>query len=278
MARPKKQTVEYFPHYVNSGKTMFILENNFGNDGYAFWFKVLELLGVTDGHVYDCRNTADWEFLLAKTHVSEDLANNILKKLADLDAIDSGLWEKRLIWSDNFVKNLIPVYNNRKSKLPSKPVINSRNDSTDGFLPVETKLVKEETPCNEITTGKNTQSKVKESKVKESKESKEENSSLSNKGIELCKYWQELKPNESITKDLTTLKTFIEQYGLDWTKEAMQITAQKKNKFIPGYVSKILKNWLVEGKEEIHEQNTNTISTKNNAGCKYDFNKLDSNE
>jgi hypothetical protein len=106
MARPKKQTVEYFPHYVNSGKTMFILENNFGNDGYAFWFKVLELLGITDGHVYDCRNTADWEFLLAKTHVSEVLANSILKKLADLDAIDSELWDKRLIWSDNFVKNL----------------------------------------------------------------------------------------------------------------------------------------------------------------------------
>lgn len=169
MARPKKQTVEYFPHYVSSGKTMFILENSFGNDGYAFWFKVLELLGMTDGHIYDCRNTADWEFLLAKTHVSEDLANKILKKLADLDAIDSELWEKGLIWSDNFVKNLTPVYNNRKAEVPKRPVINSRNLSTEEFLPVETEQKEIETPHNPITTDKNTQSKVEESKVKESK-------------------------------------------------------------------------------------------------------------
>jgi len=45
MARPNKQGVDYFPHFVNHGKTMFILEEKFGNNGYAFWFKLLELLG-----------------------------------------------------------------------------------------------------------------------------------------------------------------------------------------------------------------------------------------
>lgn len=45
MARPKKQTVDYFPHFVKGGRTIFILENKFGNDGYAFWFKLLEILG-----------------------------------------------------------------------------------------------------------------------------------------------------------------------------------------------------------------------------------------
>ena len=36
MARPKKQTVDYFPHFVKGGRTIFILENKFGNDGYAY--------------------------------------------------------------------------------------------------------------------------------------------------------------------------------------------------------------------------------------------------
>lgn len=162
MARPKKQTVEYFPHFVLSGKTIFILESCFGNDGYAFWFKLLELLGATDGHVYNCRNTAEWEFLLAKTHVSNDIACRILQKLADLDAIDSELWEEELIWSDNFVKNLLPLYSNRKSSLPQKPISTSRN-------PISGELLLVETPHREITTAENTQSKVEESKVKESK-------------------------------------------------------------------------------------------------------------
>ncbi|MGK0841011.1 hypothetical protein ACRE5W_28210, partial [Klebsiella pneumoniae] len=74
MARPKKQTVDYFPHYVNSGKTLFILEKRYENNGYAFWFKVLELLGSTNGHIIDSRNPDEWEFLLAKTLVSDSLA------------------------------------------------------------------------------------------------------------------------------------------------------------------------------------------------------------
>lgn len=102
----------------------------------------------------------------------------------------------------------------------------------------------------------------------------EENSSLSYQSIELCKYWQELKPNESITKDITTLKTFIEQYGFDWTKDAMQITAQKKNRFIPSYIVTILKNWSAEGKEESNGQNTDTNSTKENNDSPYDFSKI----
>ena len=250
MARPKKQTVEYFPHYVTSGKTIFILENNFGNDGYAFWFKVLELLGMTDGHVYDCRNTSDWEFLLAKTHVSEDLADRILKKLADLDAIDSELWKNRIIWSDNFVQNLIPVYANRKSKPPSKPVINSRNDSAKGFLPVETS-------CGGISTKKTLQSKVKESKVKESKkESREKNSLLSEKIIEILKFYEE-QTCSSIASQYQLVEELFEPYDLKDIKEALckALSKGKKGKTALNYAKGILKNWADEGKEEQHGTN-----------------------
>lgn len=159
MARPKKETVDYFPHFVNSGKTLYILESTFGNDGYAFWFKLLELLGHSDGHVYDCRNIPSWKFLLAKTRVDEDKAMDILNMLVELEAIDKELWQNKLIWSDNFVVNLTPVYSNRKSSLPEKPVITSRNNSTDEFLPVETE-------DKSIPTDENSQSKVKDSKVK----------------------------------------------------------------------------------------------------------------
>lgn len=175
MARPKKETVDYFPHFVNSGKTLFILEQSYGNDGYAFWFKVLELLGNSDGHYYDCRNAPAWKFLLAKTNLQEDIAVEILNTLAELEAIDSELWTEKVIWSDNFVQNLSPVYSNRKAELPKKPIIESRNDSTDEFLPVETN-------DNSITTGENTQSKGKESIVEESI-GKEEDISLQIKNL-----------------------------------------------------------------------------------------------
>lgn len=118
MARPKRQTVDYFPHFVKGGRTIFILEDRFGNDGYAFWFKVLEILGEAEGHFYDCSNGSNWAFLLAKTHLTEEEANNIISVLIDLGKIDAELWAaKRILWVDNFVKNLSEVYRTRHSDL-----------------------------------------------------------------------------------------------------------------------------------------------------------------
>ena len=122
MARPKKQTVDYFPHFVKGGRTIFILENKFGNDGYAFWFKLLEILGESEGHFYDCSNASNWEYLLAKTRVTEEKAKDIINVLINLNKIDIELWnEHRVLWIANFVRNLSDVYRTRNTNLPSKP-------------------------------------------------------------------------------------------------------------------------------------------------------------
>ena len=121
MARPKKQTVDYFPHQCNHGKTMFILEQKYGNDGYAFWFKLLELLGCAEGHYLKLENPVDWEFLTAKTRLSGETCEEILNLLAKLEAIDAEAWEKRIVWSDNFIDNVKEAYRNRTVEIPKKP-------------------------------------------------------------------------------------------------------------------------------------------------------------
>tara|TARA_R100000093_G_scaffold66992_2_gene38292 strand:- start:595 stop:1365 length:771 start_codon:yes stop_codon:yes gene_type:complete len=136
MARPHKQTVDYFPHYsdASTGKTLFILETEFGNDGYAFWFKLLELLASSEGHVYDVRNPSAWKFLLAKTHVAEDKAEAIINTLLDLDAIDRDLWEQcRTLWVQKLVDNVTDAYRNRLTAVPARPSIN-------GSKPTATKV------------------------------------------------------------------------------------------------------------------------------------------
>ena len=128
MARPLKRTVDYFPHMVNTGKTLLILQNEFGNDGYAFWFKLLALLCKTDGQVYDYNNPASWRLLLAETSVSEDIANRMLQLLADIEAIDPELYLAKIIWVQHLVDNLGDVYTRRRNGFtPEKPVIVNRN-------------------------------------------------------------------------------------------------------------------------------------------------------
>jgi len=149
MARPIKNTVDYFPHMVNHGKTIFILESKFGNDGYAFWFKLLELIGSSHNHVYDYGNPSDWEFLIAKTMVSEDKATEILKTLADVGAIDRDLWKQKKIWSDNFIKGIEDVYHKRKAETPAKPSFRHGNPSTTVVSDAETPQTKlKETKVN----------------------------------------------------------------------------------------------------------------------------------
>jgi hypothetical protein len=124
MARPQKQTVDYFPHDAVAGKTLFILQSRFGNNGYAAWFKILALLCRTPGHFYDCNNPADWQFLVAETALSVPESQLVMDCLAELDAIDRELWAHRIIWSQNLVNRIADAYKDRKSPLPIKPHIN----------------------------------------------------------------------------------------------------------------------------------------------------------
>ncbi len=136
MARPQKQTVDYFPHQCSHiGKTLFILEQKYGNDGYSFWFKLLETLGSTDGHCLDMNNKDNWYFMCAKARVSEQIANEILDLLSDLDAIDPELWKNsRLVWSQNYVDGIRDAYRNRVVEVPDKPEIqHQKPHSDDGF-------------------------------------------------------------------------------------------------------------------------------------------------
>ncbi len=155
MARPKKAIVEYFPHFVNHGKTMFTIESKYGNDGYSFYFKMLELLGSSEQHYLDCNNTETWEFLLAKTRITEIIALEILDKLAKLDSIDQKLWSIKIIRSNNFIQNLDAVYKRR-----SISVIN--NDQLYSFC-------MQKLPLSSITVNINPQSRVEYSNVENSK-------------------------------------------------------------------------------------------------------------
>ena len=127
MGRRGKVKVDYFPHVTQTGMTMDILQSRWGNDGYAFWFKLLELLGNAQGFCYHCNSASEWEYLLARTRVTAEVATAILDKLAEIEAIDAELWGEKWVWSDNFVAGVAPAFEKRKGELPQKPDFRLRN-------------------------------------------------------------------------------------------------------------------------------------------------------
>ncbi len=225
MARPEKNTVEYFPHYVNSGKTLFTLEKKFGNDGYAFLFKVLEALGKSENHFIDCRNPADWEFLLAITNVSEVSATEMMELLTKLGTFDEELWSHKIIFSANFIENIKSVYERRKRKCLQK---------LDLCKHLQIKC-KQKLASTEVSVNESTQSKVKESKEKESevKETSEQNSFAR-------------EDNEKMTQ-----KDFEDFWNIYPKKRSKQKAQEKFLKLPREFLPKILR--AVREQKESHE-------------------------
>lgn len=153
MARPTTNTIEYFSHDCQHRQTMYILESRYKNDGYAFWFKLLETLGTTPGHFLDLNDDVACEFLAAKTNLSWSFCDEILTLLAKIGAICPELWSKKIVWSQNFVDRIAPVYAKRRKELPVKPSFCDRNADIPAVSVTETR-----------------QSKVKESKGKKNTE------------------------------------------------------------------------------------------------------------
>jgi hypothetical protein len=167
MARSKTDTVEYFPHIAKPGKTLYILEGQFGNDGYAFWFKLLEILSSSKGHFYDASTEVGWNYLAAYTRVSPQSATEILLLLSNLENIDLDLWKNhRILWCQALLDNLKEVYRKRKRELPKKPICDDNADycasnaEKGGFKPIS------------ATSRRQPATEMPQSKVEESKEEK----------------------------------------------------------------------------------------------------------
>jgi len=238
MARPSKQVVDYFPHYAASGKTIFILENKFGNDGYAFWFKLLELLASTEGHSFRIGNPTDREFLLAKTKVSEEKANEILNVLAELDAIDKELYDEKIIWSQNFVDNLADVYKKRIVSAPEKP-------DKNGFRTGNTNSIG-------VSDSGNPQSKVKERRVKKSIEKESIETEIFGGQEELmarlCEVWEKSGYGSLNTNTAEKLLADSEIFTEAWVMEAIGLGNERSARSY-SYVKGILNSWQTKGKD-----------------------------
>lgn len=170
MARIQRDVVDYFPHDANVdgeiGDTLAVLEGQFGNNGYTFWYKLMERLASTEGHFIDCNNSKKWQLLLARARVNHETTVEIMNLLVEMGAIDKELWEQyKIIWCQSLVDNVADVYKNRKRELPQKPnpLQPKLNLASSANIPTEDKGIS--TGKKPLTTPENTQSKVKESKV-----------------------------------------------------------------------------------------------------------------
>lgn len=227
MGRSPKKGVDYFSHDVTAagGPSLFTIQEAFGNDGYAFWFKLLEHLGTKENLAIDCNDAAEWRFLVAKAKVSTEMAEQILDLLAEIRCIDAELWKHKVIWSDNFVARVADVYKKRGTETPRKPDFRDGNaDSTS------------------VSVAESTQSKVEERKRKKKKE--KDNAQPPEK-IDFAEFVR-MKQSE--------YDTLVEKYGKAATAKFIEVLdnykGANKKKYDSDY--RAILSWVVDKVKKEH--------------------------
>ena len=156
MARKKKNHVDYFPHDTHQSKAVRTISKTYGNDGYAFYYKLRELLGRTDNYNYDLSQRIDWFDFLGEMDVEEQRAQELIEFLVTIGELDKELWEQESrLWSNSLIEDISDVYDKRVAEIPHKYSFRDGNTHSRSG--------------NHSLGDGSTQSRVKEKKVNKSK-------------------------------------------------------------------------------------------------------------
>ena len=160
MARPERNSVDYFPFMCEEGNKMFYLEETYGNDGFATFVKLLRELARTEYHFLNLSKPSTLMYLSAKCKVTKEVLESIINDLVDLGKFDEKLWsENKVIWCSDFIDSIQDAYKKRNNKCITY----------DGLLTLLTSLGIRKPAKVPTTEPVNTQSKEEYSKEKESK-------------------------------------------------------------------------------------------------------------
>lgn len=228
-----KEGMDYFPHDTNSSSDEKIeaLRGEFGNDGYAMYFILLERIYKTDTGSLNLNKTVIKKAIVKHIGVSEEVFNNILDFCFEIELFDKSTYENLGVLTSNGIKKRRDEVNKQREKWRKRKVIQKENNSNDEF-------------SNE----KIPQSKEKKSKVNKIKENESKTtttyeqpccSNSSDIDFNIFTYMQRRGFTSISSIMAEQIQADIEMYSLEEVKQAIDI-ADNNGKHAYNYVKAIL--------------------------------------
>jgi hypothetical protein len=158
MARPQKSGMDYFPHDTDAltDEKIESLRMLYGNDGYAFYFIMLERIYRTEHFELDVSDAETRQILSRKIGVSDDLFEKMLNTAINRKCFDREIYEER--------KCLTSIGIKKRANVVVEKRIKSKRDYENKVSATETT---QETPTE-------TQQKVHKGKESKNKGNKKE--------------------------------------------------------------------------------------------------------
>jgi hypothetical protein len=160
MARPQKEGLDYFPHDTDAmnDEKLEIMQLLYGNDGYAFYFKLLERIYRTPDLELDISDTETKLVLIKKCNVDEQRFDMMLNSAIKHDLFDATMMHHHSIISSSGIKKRAEMVLEKRKMMRQRYI-----KQGDGVSDAET---------SQETSPETSQRKEKERKEKERKEEK----------------------------------------------------------------------------------------------------------
>ena len=119
MARPRKQGLDYFPHDVDASNDEKIeaLRALYGNDGYAFYFIMLERIYRTPNFELDVSEEFLRQILAKKVAVTPQKFEEMLETALKLGCFDQEAYEKRGVLTSPGIKKRAEIVVKKREKM-----------------------------------------------------------------------------------------------------------------------------------------------------------------
>jgi len=174
MARPERRDADYFPFYAKRGKTLNILQNQFGLEGIGFFTNLMRFLTLTPDHHCCINDETDRMNFFSEIGIKDESRGiEMIELMVKTEKLDKELWKNyKVIVSKDFLLSLTDAYKQRKNKIITIGEIKEKYVSMYGN-PSNGNNSDVSIHGNSSKQGDNPQRKGKETKVKESKEDSE---------------------------------------------------------------------------------------------------------
>lgn len=136
MARPKKDSFDYFPHDTDaaSDEKIEAMRALYGNDGYAFYFILLERIYKKNG-VLDVKNPAIMAALQRNITSDSELFQKMLDTAFEINLFDKGSFDEKGILSSKAIESRTFSVNSERARkrewAEGKKVLDIKNPADD---------------------------------------------------------------------------------------------------------------------------------------------------
>lgn len=229
MARPTEEGLKYFTHDTDASTDEKIetLRMFFGNDGYAFYFILLERIYRSNDAELDISDAETIQILAKKLMITEVLFAEILKKSLKVGLFDKAIYDEKKVLTSNGIRKRSKVVLHKREGMRER--YHTQKNEPSSCIVSDAETQKEQ--------GKVEYSKVNNIKEKESKE---------NNFPHFIKVYEEEYKTLITPAVAEQLKDIYQEYGFDIFYAATKKVAGT-SKCNLSYVRPIMEEYKIKG-------------------------------